>query len=99
MLSYKKKIHQEASIMPTITVSLPNPMKTWIESQASNGQYSGVSDYIRDLIRRDQSRKSTTATLQAAITEGIESGISERSLDEIMAEARTLAEKAAQHED
>ena len=50
----------------------------------------GVSDYVRDLIRRDQSHKDKVAALQAAITEGIESGMSERSLDEIMAEARAL---------
>ncbi len=52
--------------MATVTVSLPDPMKTWIEGQASNGQYGGVSDYIRDLIRRDQNRKDEHLTIYCA---------------------------------
>jgi len=43
--------------MATVTISLPDPMKDWIEAQAGNGKFSGVSDYIRDLVRQDQSRK------------------------------------------
>ncbi len=43
--------------MATIIVSLPAPMKDWIENQVKNGKFSGVSDYSRDLVRRDQTRK------------------------------------------
>mgnify|MGYP003966928279 CR=1 FL=1 len=39
--------------MATVTISLPEPMKDWIEGQASNGQFSGGSDYIRGLGRRN----------------------------------------------
>jgi antitoxin ParD1/3/4 len=39
-----------------------------------DGRYSNISDYIRDLIRRDQERKGAIAQLQAEITKGIESG-------------------------
>ncbi|MBN4083133.1 type II toxin-antitoxin system ParD family antitoxin [bacterium AH-315-B06] len=60
--------------MATVTVSLPDPMKDWIEAQAKNGQYSGVSDYIRDLVRRDQSRKDQREALIQALIEGEESG-------------------------
>ncbi len=40
--------------MATMNVSLPGPMKDWVEEQARSGRYSNVSDYVRDLIRRDQ---------------------------------------------
>jgi antitoxin ParD1/3/4 len=60
--------------MATMNVSLPDPMKAWVERQAESGRYGNASDYIRDLIRRDQERREALATLQAAITEGIESG-------------------------
>ena len=60
--------------MATMNVSMPDAMKAWVESQAESGQYGNVSDYIRDLIRRDRQRKEAVAALQAAITEGIESG-------------------------
>jgi antitoxin ParD1/3/4 len=60
--------------MVTMNVSLPEAMKAWVERQAESGQYGDASDYIRDLIRRDQERRQALATLQSAITEGVESG-------------------------
>ncbi len=60
--------------MATMNVSLPDTMKAWVERQAESGLYGNASDYIRDLIRRDQMRREAIATLQAAITEGVESG-------------------------
>lgn len=69
--------------MATMNVSLPDPMKDWVESQARTGRYSNASDYVRDLIRRDQERGATRAELQALVTEGIESGVSTRTKDDI----------------
>lgn len=63
--------------MATMNVSLPDPMKHWVEAQARTGRYSNASDYVRDLIRRDQERTAQIAQLQAAITEGLESGIAD----------------------
>jgi antitoxin ParD1/3/4 len=57
-----------------MNVSLPEPMKTWVERQVEGGLYGDASDYIRDLIRQDQNRKQAIATLQSAITEGVQSG-------------------------
>ncbi len=60
--------------MATMNVSLPDPMKAWVERQAESGRYGNASDYIRDLIRKDQERIAAFDQLQAAITQGIESG-------------------------
>jgi antitoxin ParD1/3/4 len=60
--------------MATMNVSLPDPMKDWVEQQANGVRYSNASDYVRDLIRRDQAKQQAIATLQAAIDEGINSG-------------------------
>ncbi len=57
-----------------MNVSLPEPMKAWVERQTEGGLYGNASDYIRDLIRKDQQRKEAIAALQAAITQGLESG-------------------------
>jgi antitoxin ParD1/3/4 len=62
------------NLMATMNVSLPDAMKAWVERQAEGGLYGNASDYIRDLIRRDQQRKEAVAILQAAITEGLDSG-------------------------
>ncbi len=42
--------------MATMNVSLPDAMKEWVEAQARGGRYSNASDYVRDLVRRDQER-------------------------------------------
>lgn len=60
--------------MATMNVSLPDPMKAWVERQAGEGRYGNASDYVRDLIRKDQERRSAIDALQAAITDGVESG-------------------------
>ncbi|MDX2504098.1 MAG: type II toxin-antitoxin system ParD family antitoxin [Gammaproteobacteria bacterium] len=77
--------------MATMNVSLPNPMKDWVESQVKTGQYGNASDYVRDLIRRDQQDREQIKILQQAISKGIESGISDRSMLEILKEARKKA--------
>jgi antitoxin ParD1/3/4 len=81
--------------MATMNVSLPDPMKAWVEAQAQTGRYANASDYVRDLIRRDQERAAAIEELNALIQEGIDSGISERTPDEVFANARSRAEAAA----
>ena len=82
--------------MATMNVSLPDLMKAWVESQVDGGQYGNASDYVRDLIRRDQNDREQTQALQAAITKGLESGISDRALKDILKAARSKA-KFAKH--
>ncbi len=77
--------------MATMNISLPDPMKEWVEAQTETGRYANSSDYVRDLIRRDQERTEKIAALQKLITEGIESGMSERTMDEIFEDARRQA--------
>jgi antitoxin ParD1/3/4 len=65
---------QGGIVMATMNVSLPDLMKEWVEYRADSGRYSNASDYVRDLIRKDQERQKAIEVLQAAITEGVESG-------------------------
>jgi antitoxin ParD1/3/4 len=80
--------------MATMNVSLPDPMKDWVEAQAKSGRYSNASDYVRDLIRRDQERAGKLAELQGLITEGLESGISDRTIGDVLKAAREQAQTA-----
>jgi len=75
-------------MMATMNISIPDPMKEWVQSQVNTGAYANTSDYVRDLIRQDQLRRSQLAALQAAITAGIESGVSDKSFDQIIEQAR-----------
>lgn len=60
--------------MATMNVSLPDPMKTWVEARLKDGSFSNTSDYVRHLIRRDQERTHAIEALQRAIDEGVNSG-------------------------
>ena len=57
-----------------MNISLPDQMKAWVEAQSRDGVYSNASDYVRDLIRRDQERRAAVAELQVLVDEGIASG-------------------------
>jgi antitoxin ParD1/3/4 len=61
-------------IMGTMNISLPDPMKSWVEDQAKAGRYANSSDYVRDLIRRDRARTEAIAEIQAAVDAGLASG-------------------------
>ncbi len=84
--------------MAQMNVSVPNLMKEWCEAQVTQGRYSTTSDYVRDLIRRDQERRFNVKALQSMIDDGLASAISSRSLDDILEEARTRAEHPTPHE-
>jgi antitoxin ParD1/3/4 len=74
--------------MATMNVSLPDPMKQWVEAQAQSGKYGNASDYVRDLIRKDQERQEKASQIQRLITEGLESGVSAKSMEELLSVAR-----------
>jgi antitoxin ParD1/3/4 len=75
------------------TITLTDAQDDWIKSQVSNGDFTNDSEYLRDLIRRDQEKERA---LKAAIDEGLASGPSPRSIEDIWAEAeaRYLASDA-----
>jgi len=84
--------------MAQMNISIPDQLKRWAEARVAEGRYSSTSDYIRDLVRRDQEYQEKLARLQAAIDEGRASGISDRDpfayLDELRAGLRGSADAA-----
>lgn len=71
--------------MATMNISLPDRMKQWVERQIQDGRYSNASDYVRDLIRRDQERAGKIAQMQQLVDEARASGVSDLTMDEIRA--------------
>ena len=59
--------------MATMNISLPDPMRDWVEAQIKTGHYANNSDYLRDLIRKDQRNSEKLKALQEAITQGFAS--------------------------
>jgi antitoxin ParD1/3/4 len=72
-------------------ITLPDPMNDWIEHLVRSGNYASDSDYIADLIRRDQVEHNLQE-LQDAITEGLGSGpATPLDMNAIKGQARAMA--------
>jgi len=77
--------------MATMNISLPDKMKAWVEAQTADGRYANASDYVRDLIRKDQDRWRALTSLQAAIDTGHASGDPiEFAMEDLIAEMNDL---------
>ena len=59
--------------MDTMNISLPDPMKAFVEELVARGDYSSASEYVRTLIREDRKRRETEH-LEALLLEGLNSG-------------------------
>ena len=60
------------TIRKTITVT--DQQDGWIKAQIEAGHYTNDSEYIRDLIRREQERSAEVEAIRAALREGEASG-------------------------
>ena len=75
--------------MQSMNISLPEPLKDFVDRQVAQGRYSSVSEYMRELIRADEKRKAESE-LEAKLLEGLsgaESVVSAAEWTEIRKEA------------
>lgn len=56
------------------TITLTDKQDGWIKAQIDAGHYTNDSEYIRDLIRREQERSAEIEVVRAALIEGEASG-------------------------
>jgi len=56
--------------MQTMNISLPDPMKQYVEEQVTVGDYSSASEYMRELVRADQKR-NTKEQLEQTLLESL----------------------------
>ena len=66
------------------TISFTDQHDAWIKARIASGDYASDSEYVRDLIRRDQQENEKFQALKAAIQQGLGSGVSNRSVKDIM---------------
>jgi antitoxin ParD1/3/4 len=57
----------------TLSFALPQSMRAYIDTRVASGHYGNTSEYIRDLIRKDQADEAK-ARMRALIEEGLASG-------------------------
>jgi len=75
------------------TITITDKQNEWIKSQISSGDYTNESEYIRDLLRREQEQNEHFLRTKAAIQEGLESGISDADIPAIMKEVEDRMKK------
>lgn len=56
------------------TITVTEQQDDWIKAQIAAGDFTNESEYIRDLIRRDQARSADSESIRAALIEGERSG-------------------------
>jgi antitoxin ParD1/3/4 len=75
-------------------------MKAFVEERVESGRYANASDFMRDLVRREMDERDRVfAELQMLVDEGIASGISKRTPEEVFAYARERAIAAAKRKE
>ena len=81
--------------MPTsVTISLPDDVKSFIEQRTKAGSFSSTSEFICQLVRADQKR-AEQVRLEEMLVEGLDSGEPIRATDEYWQNLRNGVEKRA----
>lgn len=63
--------------MASMNVSLPDPMRDFVQRRIDAGHYASVSDYVRDLIRRDQGETQDVERWLLELDASIERGLAD----------------------
>ena len=69
------------------SITVTDRQDQWIKSRIASGDYGNDSEYVRDLIRRDQERSVQLRVLEEEIRAGLDSGESDATVKEIWAAA------------
>ena len=77
--------------MAQMNISIPEKLKSYVESRVADGSYASSSDYLRDLVRQDQRERSRLDWLRTEIQAGFDSGISDTDPFEQIEELRQRA--------
>jgi antitoxin ParD1/3/4 len=75
--------------MSTMNISLPDSLKSFVDSRIADGDYGSSSEYLRELIRKDRDRLK----LKTLLLDGASSPKSKKNLDRPYFEA--LRKRAA----
>ncbi|MGL1833102.1 type II toxin-antitoxin system ParD family antitoxin [Rhodocyclaceae bacterium SMB388] len=57
----------------TLNFALPESMRAYVDARVASGQYGNTSEYLRELIRKDQAEQ-VRERLRGLIADGLASG-------------------------
>jgi antitoxin ParD1/3/4 len=70
-------------------VTFTEQQDNWIKAQIEAGEFTNDSEYLRNLVRQDQGKNKDFISLKIKLQEGLDSGISTKTLPDIMKEVET----------
>lgn len=70
------------------SITVTDQQDAWIKAQIVSGNYGNESEVLRDLIREKQTRNAEIEAIRAAIAEGEQSGMSNRTPQQIVEAAK-----------
>lgn len=74
----------------TMSFALPESLREYIDARVRDGSYGNTSEYLRDLIRRDQ-HEMAAQRLRDLIADGLASGDGRVATDAVIASLREQA--------
>lgn len=75
------------------SITFTEKQDQWIKQQIEKGDFTNDSEYIRHLVRNHQVTEQQLLELDMALEEGLNSGISEKSVEDIWKEAEIRYKK------
>jgi len=75
----------------TMNIALPDALRAYVAQRVESGEYGNTSEYVRDLIRKDQ-REQRTLRLRALVEVGLASGAAAPDRAEDWAELKAIAD-------
>jgi antitoxin ParD1/3/4 len=75
--------------MTTMNISLPTSLKDYVDEQVGEGGYGTSSEYVRELIRKDQDRKRLRAVILQGATSGLTAPVDAGYFESLRARVRT----------
>ena len=66
------------------SITFTSQQNEWIKLQIQKGDFTNDSEYIRNLIRKDQAENLKLLELKNAIDEGFNSGVSDKNIKDLM---------------
>lgn len=74
--------------MAQLHVSLSDDLSDWAQSRATQERFVDAAAYVQDVVRRDREQVQRLARLQSAIDQGRASPLSDRTIEDIIADGR-----------
>jgi antitoxin ParD1/3/4 len=82
LLLFDKTNLEMSTVRKSITFT--ESLSSWMQSLVASGEYANESEYVRELVRKDRDKTAQLHEMRKAIADGLNSGVSGRSVADIM---------------